>query len=80
MCDTSHTFSANRMILVTIDRQLRAVCLKRKIQIWHSTHNRYKRCKFRSNRLIFKDILLEDQCTLSVVSMFPFEGFSTHIL
>jgi hypothetical protein len=64
------TFSAKRMSLVTIDQQLRAlraVCLKKKIQIWHSTHIRYKRCKFRFSRLIFKDILLEEQCTLSMV-------------
>jgi len=85
MCGISRTFSAKRMSLLTIDQQLRAVCLQKKIQIWHCTHIRYKRCKFLSNRLIFKDILLEEQCTLYMVSMFPFEGFyskptSTHIL
>jgi hypothetical protein len=61
------TFSAKRMSLVTIDKQLRAlraVSLKKKIQIWHSTHIRYKRCKFHSSQLIF---LLEEQCTLSMV-------------
>ena len=57
------------------NQQLRAVCLKKKIQIWHSTHICYEWRKCCSNRLIFKDILAEDQCTLSMVSMFPFEGF-----
>jgi len=51
MYGISRMFSAKDMTLVTIDQQLRAVCLKKKIQIWHSTHIRYKRCKFRSNRL-----------------------------
>ena len=64
MCGISRMFSTKRVSLLTIDQQLRAVCLKKKIQKWHSIHIRYKWCKFRSSRLIFKDILTEEQCNL----------------